>query len=79
MNIDHTAGTVAAQDLNGAFVGRTFSYETTQGFPVFGRVAFIEIKPTEVLLTLDGVLHEGSSVVMTLAPTDELSFSAVAG
>ncbi|MYS20692.1 hypothetical protein GA0115240_12237 [Streptomyces sp. DvalAA-14] len=75
MNLDHNAQAVTAAQLNAAFVGEAFSYETSEGVPVYGRLAFAEVGPTKVLVTLDGVLHEGSSVVLTLAPEDELWFN----
>ncbi|WP_329140125.1 hypothetical protein OG552_35330 [Streptomyces sp. NBC_01476] len=79
MNISANTRTVAARDLNDSFIGRTFAYESSEGIPVYGRIAFAEVGPTKVLITLDGVLHEGSSVVMTLAPQDELAFTHLAG
>ncbi|MFC4033202.1 hypothetical protein ACFO3J_17145 [Streptomyces polygonati] len=78
MNFEPNAQAVAARDLNGSLIGETFAYRTSEGVPVFGRIAFAEVGPSKVLVTLDGVLHEGSSVVLTLAPDDELWFSRTA-
>ncbi|WP_333769856.1 hypothetical protein [Streptomyces sp. IBSBF 2435] len=74
MNLADDVVRVAARDLDLDWVGSTFAYESREGVAVYGRIAFIEVKPEKVLVTLDGVLHEGSSVVMTLAPGDTLCF-----
>jgi hypothetical protein len=75
VNVDNNARTVAARDLNESYIGEVFAYRSSEGIPVYGRIAFAEVGPTKVLLTLDGVLHEGSSVVMTVLPDDELWFN----
>lgn len=74
MNVADSALRIAARELNATFVGEAFAYESSEGAAVYGRIAFVEIKSATVLVTLDGVLHEGSSVVMSLSPDDTLYF-----
>ncbi|MEU6339905.1 hypothetical protein ABZ883_03005 [Streptomyces sp. NPDC046977] len=75
MIVDPNAKAIKARDLNDTLVGEAFSYETNDGIALHGRIAFIEIRPTIVKVTLDGVLQAGNSVVLDFQPEVELWFS----
>ena len=81
MNVDHNARKVAARDLNEHFIGQAFAYESDEGIPMYGRIAFIEDRSSHpvqpvVNVTVDGVLGpQGSSLVMGFKPDVELFFS----
>lgn len=75
MILDNNARAIQARELNDTLVGEPFSYESEDGIEMHGRIAFIEKRPTVVKVTLDGVVHDGSSVVLNLSPAAELWFS----
>lgn len=75
MIVDNNARTVKAGDLNDTFVGEVFSYETEEGVELHGRISFIEKRPHMVKVTLDGVLQNGSNVVLDFLPSVDLWFS----
>ncbi|MEU8591173.1 hypothetical protein AB0C59_29840 [Streptomyces sp. NPDC048664] len=75
MKVAHNAHVIAAGELTDSHVGETFSYENHEGVVFHARVAFVEIRPDLVNVTLDGVVHEGNSVVLGLRPEEQLHFT----
>ncbi|MEU0035118.1 hypothetical protein [Streptomyces sp. NPDC006333] len=75
MIVDNNARAVQARELNDTLVGEPFSYENEAGIEMHGRIAFIEKRSTAVKVTLDGVIENGSSVVMNFEPSAELWFT----
>ncbi|OPG03057.1 hypothetical protein B1R27_30015 [Streptomyces sp. GKU 895] len=75
MIVDNNGRAIKASELNDTLVGEPFSYENEAGIEMHGRIAFIEKRSEVVKVTLDGVVVNGSSVVLSFAPSDELWFT----
>lgn len=75
MITDNNARGIQARELNDTLVGEPFSYETEDGTEMHGRIAFVEKRRDVVKVTLDGVVMNGSSVVLDFKPSEELWFS----
>ncbi|MFQ6145783.1 hypothetical protein ACLMNJ_22380 [Streptomyces seoulensis] len=75
MTVAHNARSIQARELNDTLVGEAFSYESSDGVELHGRIACVEIRTGDVRVTLDGVIVDGSSVVLQLRPDEELWFS----
>ncbi|WP_371667534.1 hypothetical protein OG985_07795 [Streptomyces sp. NBC_00289] len=75
MKVAPDARVIAAGDLNDTHVGERFSYENAEGVAFHARIAFVEVRHDLVNVTLDGVVHEGNSVVLGLRPEEELHFT----
>ena len=81
MIVSQNARVIAARDLDDSLVGEAFSYETEDGNIMHARIAMVHIRKAAagesalVEVTLDGVVHDGNSVLLVLRPEDGLVFA----
>lgn len=74
MIVDNNARYIKARELNDTLVGEPFSYQGPNG-DLHARIAMVEVRNSEVNVTLDGVIKDGSSVVLVFGPNEELIFT----